>query len=417
LERQRPSANLLPDPAIRSSVLVVDHHSSSSRLLADMLGLWGCNVAQAADAETALIRLRSADTPFDAVILDRALPDRGASRLAGHMHANISLSHTPVVLLTSHLPTESQDDWREQGFAARLTKPVKQDELRACLASVLDRRPQTPMANLQTAETDAAAGKRHAGFRLLVVEDSPTNQEVALGMLEILGYQADVVGDGRSALAALADTDYHLVLMDCQLPDLDGYQASRLIRSRASRVRNHDVPIIAMTAHAMAGDREKCIAAGMNDFVSKPIDAARLEQAIERGLRGNPRAAAEETQTPQPDISTEFDLKDLLSRLSGNQAIARRVARRFLGDMPKQLAALTEAAQNGNWDEAGQIAHSIKGAAGNAAGPQMRAVAAQIEQLSKSGDYAAITRILPELVSGFEHLCPIMEEFCQAEER
>lgn len=257
-----------------------------------------------------------------------------------------------------------------------------------------------------------------ARFKLLLVEDNQTNQDVALGMLENFGYRADVAGDGRTALSALAQADYDLVLMDCQLPDLDGYEATRLIRSPESPVRNHDIPVIAMTAHAMAGDREKCLASGMNDYISKPIDSALLERAVERWTGASRQACGVMPKTAQVPVpvpsALEFNEEDLLERLSGNEILAQRIVSRFLEGMPQQLDALAEAVNRYDSMAARQGAHAIKGAAANVGGQQMSQLAAQLEKLGRDGDLSPAADVLRQLQGSFARTRTPMEEFCRS---
>jgi len=400
-------------------VLAVDDNAASREILLSLLRLWQCQSESAAGVEGALAQLGAASSRFDAVIADLEIPEGGAERLATRMRTDPNLDGIPILLLTPLSQTASADHWRDLGFADRVTKPLKQGELGSSLASILGCGPEPARPEATAAQQQSVRARAKAGLRLLLVEDNLTNQEVALGMLENLGYQADVAGDGRSALRALAQADYPLVLMDCQLPDLDGYEASRLIRQPDTDVRNHDIPIIAMTAHAMSGDREKCLAAGMNDYLAKPIDPRALEQALDRWITGSngEGAGPAGNQPPPPGVPTapEFEPEDLLERLGRNERLARRVIARFLGDVPEQLAVLAHAIEMADNEAAHRAAHSIKGAAANAGGPRVREAARKLEQLGQSGDWAAATAMLPELSASFESLRPILEKFCAAE--
>jgi two-component system sensor histidine kinase/response regulator len=398
-------------------VLAVDDNAASREILLSLLRLWQCQSESATGVESALAQLGAAR--FDAVIADLEMLEGGAERLAARMRTDPNLDGIPILLLTPLSQTAGADHWRDLGFADRVTKPVKQGELGSSLASILGCGPEPARPEAPAAKQQSVRARAKAGLRLLLVEDNLTNQEVALGMLENLGYQADVAGDGRIALRALAQADYPLVLMDCQLPDLDGYEASRLIRQPDTDVKNHDIPIIAMTAHAMSGDREKCLAAGMNDYLAKPIDPRALEQALERWITGSDREGGRSAgnQPPPPVVLTaaEFEAEDLMERLGGNERLARRVIARFLGDVPEQLAVLAHAIERVDNETAHRAAHSIKGAAANAGGPRVREAARKLEQLGQSGDWAAATAMLPELSASFESLRPILEKFCAAE--
>jgi signal transduction histidine kinase/CheY-like chemotaxis protein/HPt (histidine-containing phosphotransfer) domain-containing protein len=396
-------------------ILVVDHNANARQMLVALLNFWHCRAEQASDVDTALNCLRSAEEPFHAALVDLEIDGGGGERLAGLMRPDTKLARVPLLVLVPLTKTENADHWRSHGFAGHLTKPVKQGELASSLADAMGWKP-TEDSSGSSARDNSSARVSRAGMRLLLVEDNLTNQEVALGMLENLGYRADVASDGRGALSALAQDDYDLVLMDCQLPDLDGYEASRLIRSPATGLRNHEVPIIAMTACAMSGDREKCLAAGMNDYLSKPIDSASLRKTIEywtaRGGKNTPAAPAiPAAHNPQ---MAEFDSDDLLERLGGNETAARRVIGSFLSDMPRQLRALACAVEGADSETTRCTAHSIKGAAANVGGGRVREVASSLEQLGKAGTLETAPALLDQLLAAFDRLRPAMEEFCRS---
>jgi CheY-like chemotaxis protein len=297
--------------------------------------------------------------------------------------------------------------------------PVGGDPRR--LVAVLANGVPAPSVNATVGRPAPTGYKSRAALRLLLVEDNPTNQEVALGILEILGYRADAVSDGRGALAALAQANYDLVLMDCQLPDLDGCEATRLIRLQTTPVRNHAISIVAMTAHAMAEDREKCLAAGMNDYLSKPIEPGALERAVERWTQGAADTAPESAEPRTPNLPAtagcpaEFDPGDLLERVSGNVRLAQRVTGRFLSDMPLQLAALSQAVLRADMKAVSLVAHSIKGAAANVGAPGVTETARRIEQQAKAGDLDGAGSMLPMLTASFENTREALDRFCRDE--
>ena len=325
----------------------------------------------------------------------------------------------PMVLLTPLRLTADAERWRRTGFAGHVGKPVKQGELGTCLASILGYgpAPARPGAKPKPSRTNR---EQRAQLHLLVVEDNTINQEVALGILKNLGYQADVAGDGRRALLALSEKDYDLVLMDCQMPEMDGYEASRRIRQPDTAVRNHAIPIIATTAHAMAGDREKCLAAGMNGYVSKPLSPGILERVIEQWINGDPAQVVHAPSLSpwpiEPGDAVGFDQADFVERLMGNEDLARRIIRRFIEDMPKQIALLAKAVENRDAQAVRLVAHSIKGAADNVGGMEMRQVAWTLEQTGSAGDLVAAAAALPALSASFKRVTPIVEKFCDADE-
>jgi PAS domain S-box-containing protein len=395
-------------------ILVVDDNVASRGLILELLAFWQAAAEQAPNAHEALNILRGeTGRPFDAVLMDvQTLGSLGPQFLtlkSKHQPAG----STAVVLMGPLSQAAEGERWSRLGYAGFVGKPVKQGELGACLASALGHGP-APVRPQGPAEAETGR-KERSKLRLLVVEDNEVNQEVAMGILENLGHRADVVADGPGALAALGREDYDLVLMDCQMPGMDGYETTRLIRRSDTPVRNHDVPIIATTANAMAGDREKCLAAGMDGYVPKPLRRDALEQAMQQCTGGRPAVAAP-ANVPRPDTGAAagvFDREGLVERLIGNEELAQRVIRRFVADMPGQLAQLGRAVSESDSPQVRLLAHSIKGAAGNVGGLEMREVAWKLEQKGTAGDLTGADAVLPELSASFDRVKPIMEGFCE----
>jgi CheY-like chemotaxis protein len=225
--------------------------------------------------------------PHRIAIIDGKMPGMDGEELGRRIKDDSALKDTALVMLTSVGERGEAARLNEIGFAAYLTKPVKPSQLYDCLATVLGRHgQQTPPQPAALITRHSLAEERRRQGRILIVEDNAVNQRVAQRLLERLGYRAEVVGNGLEAVKALELAPYDVVLMDVQMPEMDGFEATRVIRDPQSAVRDHEVPIIAMTAHAMKGDREKCIEAGMDDYVAKPVGSAALAEAIERRLAG-----------------------------------------------------------------------------------------------------------------------------------
>ena len=426
LGRQAETARPRPLSLEGRRVLVVDDNPASRRVLMEFLAYWECRAGQAENADAAMQRLRSASDagePFEAALVDLEMPGTGGEQLAARIRQERDLAEIRLLVLTPLSKTYRLDYWENRGFAGRVSKPVMQGELGRILASALGYGP-APGSKGASVGRPLSKREQRARFRLLLVEDNLVNQQVALGILDIFGYRVDAVDDGRAALRALRNTDYDLVLMDCQLPGIDGYETTRLIRDPETPVRNHRIPVIALTAHAMISDRERCISAGMDDYVSKPIQPAILVQAIERWTDAGagaievlpqPRAAAPEPPAgsgPAPRSDDLFDSEDVVERLMGDEHQARQIVRGFLADVPGQLAALAEAVRQADAKTVRFRAHSIKGAAANVGGRRLRETAFRLEQMGGSGDLTAATAVLPQLEADFESAKAAMEEFC-----
>jgi len=260
-------------------VLVVDDNETNRSILHYQLASWGIHDVGVSSGADALATLRSAavqGTLFDLAILDCQMPGMDGVMLARTIKADDAIAGIPLIMMTS-LGLHDDDELRAAGLLMRLTKPVKQAHLRDTLARVLATADKRGVPHA-VAPAIAAARRR---ARVLVAEDNIVNQRVVLLQLRKLGYAADVVGNGAEVIEALERIAYDLVLMDCQMPDVDGYDAARLIREREASGRAH-LPIIAMTAHALTGDREKCLEAGMDDYISKPVNVAELDAVLAR---------------------------------------------------------------------------------------------------------------------------------------
>ncbi len=226
------------------------------------------------------------DNPYHIALLDLCMPEMDGEELCKKIKADPKFLDLKLVMLTSISKHGDLEHFSKLGFVAYLTKPIKHNQLLDCLKIITGKTENKGEDTSGQIITQYAISEDHnKRVRILLAEDDTVNQEVALHILEKrLGYHADVVTNGRDAIESLMKSNYDLVLMDCQMPEMDGYETTRTIRDGNSAVRNHDIPIIAMTANAMKGDREKCLEAGMDDYVSKPINVKKLADAIGRYL-------------------------------------------------------------------------------------------------------------------------------------
>jgi len=286
-ERQE-ALRVLPAAILGKRILAVDDNATNREVLSAYLGSWDCQCHAASSAKEALGMLRQAvktGKPFDLVILDHMMPEMDGEALGRAIKKDPALKETVLVMLTSWGRRGDAARVKEIGFSAYLTKPVKHSQLFDCLVTVLGegsgRSKEDEKPPLVTRHSLAEAKRR---VRVLLVEDNVVNQKLATRLLEKIGYRSHAVGNGKEAVKALEMAPYDIVLMDVQMPEMDGYEATRVIRDPQSKVRNHHVPIIAMTANAMKGDRERCIEAGMDDYISKPILPQKLFEVIKAFL-------------------------------------------------------------------------------------------------------------------------------------
>jgi CheY-like chemotaxis protein len=284
LGKQLRSAHPAPAGAdIRGmKVLVVDDNATNHRVLAGMLDRSGCRHDHVLDGPSALARLRAAAAtgePFRVAILDMMMPEMDGEVLGAAICEDPSIASTTLVMLTS-MGTRGDGSRLAQGhFAAYLTKPIREGQLRSCLMMLGGRLPLESGGPLVTRHTIREASRR---LHVLLAEDNRTNQKVATIMLERLGHQVVVASNGVEAVDALRAERYDLVLMDVQMPEMDGIEAIRRIRGGHAGDQNLQIPIVAMTAHAMKGDRERCLESGMSAYLAKPIKPVELRDLIDQ---------------------------------------------------------------------------------------------------------------------------------------
>ncbi|MBN1983504.1 MAG: response regulator [Chitinivibrionales bacterium] len=286
-------------------ILVVDDHKVNQSLMEILLTKWNCRYERAFDYEKAYEKLLAAarnNEPFEIAIIDQYIAGKDSEDLGIKIKGEKLLEQTQLILLTALGERGDAVRYKKAGFCAYLTKPIKQSQLLHCILSTLGIRLATSSSGMDdvpliTKYTLAEYQRR--SIRILIVEDNATNQEVILAMLYKIGYRADPVGNGIEAVTSLETIPYDLVLMDCQMPEMDGYEATRVIRNPTSSVLNHSIPIIALTAHTLQGDRDKCFAAGMNDYLSKPVKPKELAQCIAKWLQPEKDKQAEQTVLQQ----------------------------------------------------------------------------------------------------------------------
>ncbi len=388
-------------------ILVVDDHATNRLVLREQLRSCGCSCEEAVNGEEALDRLQNAcraKTPFHLAILDGSMPDMDGISLAQKIKENPDIRDTVLVMLTSIGQRGDAKRMEKAGFAAYLTKPAKRKELWACLALALGRKSSvSDPASRPILTRHSVLEIQKQKMRILIAEDNVTNQKVLLRILERLGYRADIVANGKEAVEGWEKVPYEVIFMDLQMPEMDGLEATRVIRSR-ERECGRRVSIIAMTAHAMKEDRERCLEGGMDDYVSKPIQPRDINEAIQRHTE---RGALMEKDGARPNPPTGeqvFNRKELLDRLDGNEELLVEIVEVFLGDIPLQMEKLKEALQNGEAAVIQRQAHTMKGAAANINAESMRQAAWEVEMAAKEGNWEKARSLTQVLEMRFEDL-------------
>jgi two-component system sensor histidine kinase/response regulator len=395
-------------------VLIIDDSATNRLILREQVTPWGMRSDDAADGLRGLDLLRAAaqcSRPYDLAILDMQMPGMDGLTLARAIAADPSLAATRLLLLTSVDQPGDASTLRRAGVAAWLTKPVHQSQLHDCIVKVLsaaipviDARPPLAAATI-AASTPAAAP---APARVLVAEDNAVNQKVVLHLIEKLGYRADVVANGVEAIEALSRIPYSAILMDCRMPEMDGFAATEHIRQHERR-HGGRTPIIALTANAMDGDRERCLAAGMDDYIPKPVTIDALAVALAHWVVGSGHAVAA-GQPPAQESGAIMDRALCVQRLGGNAQLIRHLVEVFRADCPRMLAEIHAAAAQRNAAALERAAHALKGAAGNFAAKRAVEAARRLELMGHSGDLADAPAACAALEQELDRLLPMLAE-------
>ncbi len=360
-------------------VLIVVGHRGSRRTLDRQLTPEGCNLTFAATADEGMAQYHAmlrADRPPVAIIIDHDLDDRSGLEFAAAIRASAA-PPASLILLSSMSTSLSESDLRLVDRV--VTKPAKSAVLVRALAEL------TRASGPTVPATDAAPGALpFSGTRILLAEDNPVNQKLATRLLQRLGVEVQVAANGIEALQALRDADFDAVVMDCQMPLMDGYEATQRLRSADGAVRNPNVPVIALTAHALATDRAKCMQAGMNDYLTKPINPMHLQQALSKVL---PRA---ERRAANTGAVVLFDEAALLVRTDQDRKFARELINMFISSTSDTITQLSACVHGGaDPDLVRKLAHGLKGSAATAAATAVSACAADLERVAGSAQAVA----------------------------
>jgi two-component system, sensor histidine kinase and response regulator len=405
----KPRASL---PGLRA--LVVDDNETNRRVIGGQLARWGVQTVSAASGQECLEVLEaaaSAGRAFEVALIDYHMPGTDGEELGRQIRARPHLHPTRLVLLTSAGYRGDARRFAALGFAGYLLKPVTERELAGCLSLVMSssadswRQGEQPLVTRHDART-LAIGERP---RVLLAEDNAVNQKVARVLLEKAGVLVEVVGNGREAVAAFRSGRFDLIVMDCQMPEMDGYEATREIRRLEAG--NSRIPIIALTAHAMKGDDEVCRAAGMDDYLPKPVDSERLRSCLERQLwrhgNGSPARplhfpSRDAPGSPPRESSQPVDWLALLEHTAHDESTARELALLYLACADQALDELAVALAREDLAALGAQAHSLKGASANLRARAVEQAAAALEVAARAGSRSEARTLAAGLRSELE---------------
>ena len=395
-------------------VLIADPNRVSQRIVHEQLVNWGVEAAAVFTAEEALAALRKAQAdggPFQIALIVHEPHHTDGSALGKAIKADPALRDTVLVMLTRTGQRGDALRVADEGFAAYLSGPMRQSEVREALGRVWSAHKKGEPIGLVTrhviAEAREAGAPRAEATRMfihahvLVAEDNPVNQEVALEVLQVFGCTVDVARDGNEAVAMHAAESYDVIFMDCEMPGMDGYAATRAIRNREGP--DEHVPIIAMTGHAIKGQQQRCLEAGMDDYIAKPFYPDTVRQALLRWLRTEPTEVSPEDAhakvVDEPASEAVLDKERALRFTGGKAGVLKKVTGVFLASIPGDVARLERSLDDGEQQEAHRLIHSIKTAVATVGGTRASHVALQVERATQQGD---LEKALDLFRQGFE---------------
>lgn len=402
-----------------SHILVVDDNATNRNLLHELLNYWKVKHECVESGELALKSMHQAvaeRNPFNIAILDMCMPEMDGVELSELILSDPKLRQTRTMLLTSQGRRGDANKMFKAGFSAYLSKPVDQSELYNSLLQLVGL--TGDQERLITRYT--ANERKQFDAKVLLVEDNVTNQAVAKGVLDQFGLKTDIANNGKIALDMLNQSQYDLVFMDCQMPVMDGYEASEFIRQDESQSKNKSIPIVAMTANAMKGDREKCLASGMNDHIPKPINGKMILNALEEwlpkkvivnnGLREERRSDDREDIVKEGENNEEvFDYEGLSHRMMDNHDLVATVIDTFIEDAYSLNLEINDIIKTDDDDALLKMLHRIKGSAANVGGIALSELAKRLEHAGKEGDFDLIRESQTKIELAFTQLIDAMK--------
>jgi CheY-like chemotaxis protein len=399
-----PAVNLTDLP-----VLIVDDNAVNRRVLHDLLIRWKMRptvVDSGAAALRALVDASARHKPFALVLLDANMPEMDGFEVARRIRDTGNVGGATIMMLSSSGQFDEGHKCREAGIATHLTKPVDQRELLSAIGRVLAREPGQ-RAVLPSSMLPAELPDRR--LHVLLAEDNAVNQRLAASLLQRRGHRVTIAANGCEALTAVTGQAFDVVLMDVQMPEMGGFEATAAIRALEAQRGGSRLPIIAMTAHAMKGDRERCLAAGMDEYLTKPLDPRHLCALVELMAGGAPTGAPPADAPPgeRPTVAVS-----VLARVGGDRELLAAISRLFVDDAPRHLEKIREAIDARDGESLRRAAHGLKGAAANFDADSVVNAARALEEMGRTGEFDAHEAVWQRLILETDRLVGTLRTLC-----
>jgi len=418
-------ATLSDDDLKNANVLIVDGNSSNRSLLRRQLELWGAVCYEAANARAAKALVDSGQAQFTAVLICRQLSAGDSLSLVAEIRGSASYHNSRIIMMTGVDDRDSAKAYSDIGCSNTILKPVTPLSLHRVMTRVARNVGEYTAAGVVSADSPASTELELASHsRILLVDDNEINRQVALQMLQDLGYRTASAENGEEAIAALVeapvDDPFQLILMDCQMPVMDGYQTTGQIRAAHSPVPNSAITIVAMTANAMKGDREKCLAAGMDDYLPKPVNIDHLRERLLYWLdqaavatTAIGEAATVDTATVLVAEQLVWDKAQALSRMGGREDRLQAVVELFAPETSGYIDALQRELDEEDFQALGRTLHALKGVVATIGGSRLRALSETVEQSASQGDKRAVVEKIPQLLVEYQLLLDELHRYQQ----
>ncbi|MEQ8187976.1 MAG: response regulator [Candidatus Eremiobacterota bacterium] len=413
------SEHIIPVELKEQRILIVDDNRTNRLILTKYLSSLGCRCDEAGNGIYALGKLHQAHSegdPFRIAVIDRKMPEMDGETLCKNIRNSDSLRNILIIILTSLDRRGEMNELYSAFIDACLTKPVKNAQLYKTIVTLINNQTISKEKKSGTMLTMVPSGTDNS--RILIVEDNEINRQVALHITGKLGYRGYVVSSGAEALKALESNHYDLVLMDIQMPGMNGFETTGIIRSASSKVLNHNIPVIAMTAYALKEDYEKCMLAGMDAYISKPVHPDELFTLIEKHIRKENKddiptqidAVNKEENNEQKSPEMEiFDEMVLLKRLAGDKEFLEELIKKSCEFIPEQIEKLRKYNNKNKFSELKILSHSMKGTFANIEARILNKLASQLEKASEEKNTSRVNEIIEELAGEFDKFSLVVE--------